>query len=206
MMATAGLAFAGYDVDSWLPATSDNETVSASTVERSVWLGERSLWTLERRDRFELTSVEVADPWSDTARPAAAIPASAPQAAEVAALAAEQSGAWATPPEEVVDPWAREHDGAWEPTLDLIDVALRALRDRPLLILSLARPDVREVFPGLWQGRELHEVRLIGLPRSASERLVRRSLVDPSDDVIARVVERAQGNAFLLEEHTCRDH
>ncbi|MBI4954640.1 MAG: protein kinase [Myxococcales bacterium] len=79
--------------------------------------------------------------------------------------------------------------------------ALRALRARPLMLLALARPAVHELFPKLWAEAEAHELRLAGLTRSAAERLARAVLGDALDpEVLARVVARADGNAFHLEE------
>jgi serine/threonine protein kinase/tetratricopeptide (TPR) repeat protein len=87
------------------------------------------------------------------------------------------------------------------PTVKAVDGALRHLPDQPLLILALARPEVHELFPGLWADRGVTEVQLGELSRKAAERLVREALgagVDP--DVVASIVERAAGNALYLEE------
>ena len=42
-------------------------------------------------------------------------------------------------------------------------------------VLALARPEVKELFPGLWS-RRLQEVQLHGLSRKAGARLVREVL------------------------------
>jgi eukaryotic-like serine/threonine-protein kinase len=87
------------------------------------------------------------------------------------------------------------------PSVQLIDAALRTLRERPLMVLSLARPEVHEMFPRLWAGRGVQEIRLGELTRKASEKLVREVLGDKlSADAITKLVERAAGNAFYLEE------
>jgi tetratricopeptide (TPR) repeat protein len=87
------------------------------------------------------------------------------------------------------------------PTVKFIDSALRNLRDQPLMVLALARPDVHVLFPRLWADRGLQELRLGELTRKASERLCRRVLGDEvAADVVARLCERASGNAFYLEE------
>ena len=39
------------------------------------------------------------------------------------------------------------------PTVSFVDAALRNLRDEPLMVLALARPEVDEQFPDLWQAR-----------------------------------------------------
>lgn len=87
------------------------------------------------------------------------------------------------------------------PSISLIDSALRVARDRPLMVFALARPEVRDTFPMLWREREVAEVRLGGLTRKAAERLVREVLgTQVTPELVARVVERADGNAFYLEE------
>ncbi|MGK4002367.1 protein kinase [Sorangium sp. So ce1036] len=86
-------------------------------------------------------------------------------------------------------------------TVDAIDAALRQLRQRPLLVLALARPGVREAFPDLWEEREATEMRLGELSRRACERIVREVLGDAlPDEEVAALVDRSAGNAFFLEE------
>ncbi|MBK8257332.1 MAG: protein kinase [Polyangiaceae bacterium] len=46
------------------------------------------------------------------------------------------------------------------PSVELIDQTLRNLHDRPLMVLALARPEIDEVFPNLWQDRMIHAFRL----------------------------------------------
>lgn len=87
------------------------------------------------------------------------------------------------------------------PTVEYTDAALRLLMDQPLLVVALARPEVRETFSGLWAERSLTELRLGELPRSACERLVRVALGEEASAAqIAEIVRRAGGNAFFLEE------
>ncbi len=87
------------------------------------------------------------------------------------------------------------------PTVKLIDAALAQLRDRPLLVLALARPEVHDQFPGLWAGRPLHEITLAPLGPNAGVKLVKAVLGDRvSAEVVARLVEQASGNPFFLEE------
>src|SRR5438552_3378656 len=62
------------------------------------------------------------------------------------------------------------------PTVKLIDSALRALPDRPWLVLALARPEVHELFPRLWAERGTQELRLEELTKKGSEKLVRAVL------------------------------
>ncbi|HVK87389.1 MAG TPA: protein kinase, partial [Kofleriaceae bacterium] len=87
------------------------------------------------------------------------------------------------------------------PTVKLVEAALRALPDRPLFVLALARPEVHELFPRLWHERGVQELRLDELTRRGSERLVRQVLGErASDALVARIVEQSGGNAFYLEE------
>ncbi len=87
------------------------------------------------------------------------------------------------------------------PSVKLVDAALRALPDRPLFVMALARPEVHELFPRLWAERGLQELRLDELTKKGSERLVRGVLGEAtSDTLVARIVEQAGGNAFYLEE------
>jgi tetratricopeptide (TPR) repeat protein len=77
---------------------------------------------------------------------------------------------------------------------------LRTLADRPLMILAFARPEVHDLFPALWAGL-VQEIRLPGLTRRAGERLVRACLGGhAAPDLVGRLVDRADGNAFYLEE------
>jgi len=87
------------------------------------------------------------------------------------------------------------------PTVRFVEAALRHLADKPLLVLALARPEVREIFPRLLTGRALTELQLGELSKKASERLVREALgKEVASDVVERIVDRAAGNAFFLEE------
>ncbi|HWO17831.1 MAG TPA: protein kinase [Kofleriaceae bacterium] len=87
------------------------------------------------------------------------------------------------------------------PTLQFLDAALRELRDRPLLVLALARPEVHELFPELWAERGVHKIALKQLGKKASEQLVRHVLGDGVDrQLVDRLVQLSEGNAFYLEE------
>ena len=86
-------------------------------------------------------------------------------------------------------------------TVQFVDAALRDLRDRPWMVLALARPEVHECFPRLWAERDIQEIRLMALTRTAGERLVRQVLgSEVSHEVVARIITLAEGNAFYLEE------
>ncbi|WP_434047900.1 MULTISPECIES: serine/threonine-protein kinase PknK [Sorangium] len=86
-------------------------------------------------------------------------------------------------------------------TVRLLDATLRNLRELPLMLLALARPDVHRQFPSLWAEREVQTIKLGPLPRRASAELVRAALgAAVPEGVVARLVERAGGNPFYLEE------
>jgi hypothetical protein len=87
-------------------------------------------------------------------------------------------------------------------TARFIDTALRDRRERPWMVLALARPEVYEVFPRLWAERHnVQEIRLQELGRKASERLVRQVLGDSvGPETMEHLVKQADGNAFYLEE------
>src|SRR5262249_6055397 len=86
------------------------------------------------------------------------------------------------------------------PTVKFVEAALRETRELPFMVLALARPEVHGSFPGLWAERGVQEVRLGGLGRKASERLVRAAIADADEATVAGVVDRAGGNALFLEE------
>ena len=87
------------------------------------------------------------------------------------------------------------------PTVQFVDAIVRRVADRALFVLALARPDVDAVFPRLWAERGIERVNLGELTRRAAEKLVREALGDNIDaDTLARIVDRAAGNAFYLEE------
>ncbi len=88
-----------------------------------------------------------------------------------------------------------------QPTVRLLEMALRQLVDLPFFVIALARPNIHEVFPRLWEGRDVQEIRLAALPRKASERIARAVLgTTAASDLLQNIVERAAGNPFYLEE------
>jgi tetratricopeptide (TPR) repeat protein len=87
------------------------------------------------------------------------------------------------------------------PTVRFLDAALLRVKDRPWMVLALARPEVHTLFPKLWDERGVQEIRLKELTRKASERLVRQVLGDRvSAETMDRLVKQADGHAFYLEE------
>ncbi|MFT3774688.1 MAG: protein kinase [Minicystis sp.] len=94
-------------------------------------------------------------------------------------------------------------DAQWgdRPSLALIDAALRNQEGQPLMVLALARPEIDALFPGLWAGRPVTQIKLAPLNRKASERLVREVLgADAEAAVVDRIASLAGGDAFYLEE------
>jgi serine/threonine protein kinase/tetratricopeptide (TPR) repeat protein len=86
-------------------------------------------------------------------------------------------------------------------TVRLIGVVMRNLQNRPLCVLAVARPDVEERFPNLWSDRAPLAMALSDLSPRAARKLVTSVLGDDVDDaLVAKVVDRAAGNAFHLEE------
>lgn len=85
-------------------------------------------------------------------------------------------------------------------TVKLVHAALHELKEQPLMVLALGRPEVKDLFPNLWGGL-VQPVMLHVLPKRAGERLVRQILGTSEDPAtVARIVEQAAGNPLLLEE------
>jgi serine/threonine protein kinase/tetratricopeptide (TPR) repeat protein len=86
-------------------------------------------------------------------------------------------------------------------TVEVLDAALRTLSDRPLLIIAVGRPEVHDLFPGLWSAHDITEIRLHHLSRRAAEQLVRAGLgEDAPRDQVEALVTRADGHPYYLEE------
>lgn len=87
------------------------------------------------------------------------------------------------------------------PTVECVDVALRLLEERPLFVLGLARPLMRERFPNLFRERRVTHLRLGELSRKNCDRLCREALgANVQASVLEQLWERSSGNAFFLEE------
>src|SRR5262249_37600663 len=86
-------------------------------------------------------------------------------------------------------------------TVEYLDASLRVLKQKPLFVLALARPEVTALFPELWRARGVSEISLGGLSRKACERLSQKLLGEAGTREIAQLLwERSAGNPFLLEE------
>ncbi|MBK9264045.1 MAG: protein kinase [Polyangiaceae bacterium] len=87
------------------------------------------------------------------------------------------------------------------PSTRLVDAVLREIGHLPIVVLGLGRPEVHEAFPSLWQGRAVQSVRLGRLSKKAAEAMIGAILGDSIDRAhIDAIVERADGNAFFIEE------
>ena len=87
------------------------------------------------------------------------------------------------------------------PTIKLLDAALAALSDQPLMVLALARTKVHEIFPQLRADHCVQEIRLRKLSRRASEQRVRQVLGDAvAKETLDALVDRSEGHAAYLEE------
>jgi tetratricopeptide (TPR) repeat protein len=86
------------------------------------------------------------------------------------------------------------------PSLELASAALEALAARSLLVVAVARPEIDAASPGLFRDRGVVVVDVGDLGRRAGEELVVAALGEPARALAPRLVERADGNAFYLEE------
>ncbi len=87
------------------------------------------------------------------------------------------------------------------PSVALIDGALGELAEAPLLVLALARPELREVFPDLWPTRRVVRAEVHPVGRRAATELASSVLGADADPArVERLTELACGNPFCLEE------
>ncbi len=92
---------------------------------------------------------------------------------------------------------------AEEPLLELIDHLAQWVRERALLIVCLARPELLDVRPG-WGGGRIRStaIELEPLPRTDSERLADALLEDAElpATVRAHLLDKTEGNPLYVEE------
>jgi class 3 adenylate cyclase/ATP/maltotriose-dependent transcriptional regulator MalT len=92
---------------------------------------------------------------------------------------------------------------AEEPLLELIDHLAQWVRDRALLIICLARPELLDVRPG-WGGGRVRStaIELEPLPRAQSEQLANALLEDEElpAKVRATLLDKTEGNPLFVEE------
>ncbi len=87
------------------------------------------------------------------------------------------------------------------PSISFVDAALRTLRDAPLLVVALARPEVHDAYPSLWSAHAVDHIRLDPLGKRAATELVRDALDRELPEAeLDALVERSAGNALYLEE------
>jgi hypothetical protein len=85
------------------------------------------------------------------------------------------------------------------PTVAYLDAALRAHHGRPLLVVGLGRPEVHDLFPRPWPSTQV--LALGALTGRAVEQIARAVLgKSVAPEVLERLVARAAGHAFYLEE------
>ena len=85
--------------------------------------------------------------------------------------------------------------------LDLVDAVLQPRADVPLMMIVLARPELLDRRPG-WGGgrRNAVSIALEPLTSGAVEALVTDLLDRPAPEIVAAVVDRAEGNPFYAGE------
>jgi len=92
---------------------------------------------------------------------------------------------------------------AEEPLLELIDHLAQWVRERALLILCLARPELLDIRPG-WGGGRIRStaIELEPLPREQSEELAAALLAqhDIPEKLTTKLLEKAEGNPLYVEE------
>ena len=86
--------------------------------------------------------------------------------------------------------------------LDLIEHLVEWVRDAPVLIIALARPELRDAREALtFAGRRVRDaIELEVLDQADSQRLIRELLGDVSPVVSARILETSEGNPLFLGE------
>lgn len=83
----------------------------------------------------------------------------------------------------------------------LVDSALDKHQERPLCVIALTRPELRERFPHVWAGKNLDEIHLSGLGRQVARTFVEQMLGTTVESTVAeKIVDLAGGNPFYLEE------
>jgi tetratricopeptide (TPR) repeat protein len=86
------------------------------------------------------------------------------------------------------------------PSVRFVEAALRNLGHRPIFVLALARPEIDEVFPDLWAARQPDRMALRPLSKRACTELAQQHPEALAPELVERLVERAGGNPFYLEE------
>jgi tetratricopeptide (TPR) repeat protein len=87
------------------------------------------------------------------------------------------------------------------PSIRCVGRALATLKTAPFFVLGLARPEVTQVFPRLWEDEGVVNLRLKELTRRAGTEMVERALgAQATPGLVERLVTQAGGHALYLEE------
>ncbi|MDH5491796.1 MAG: AAA family ATPase [Myxococcales bacterium] len=90
--------------------------------------------------------------------------------------------------------------GADEASLMLLELLLARTEGLPSLWIASARPELLEERPGIWRSVQPQLLSLRPLRRKAAESLVRAHVPALEPELVSRIVARAAGNPFYLEE------
>jgi serine/threonine protein kinase/tetratricopeptide (TPR) repeat protein len=85
-------------------------------------------------------------------------------------------------------------------SVNFVDAALRVLKDKPLMVVALARPEVDRRFMNLWSERGAQRINLGPLSPKQAQRMIEHVVGTLPPESVRWMVERAQGNPFYLEE------
>ena len=86
--------------------------------------------------------------------------------------------------------------------LDLVEYLAESVRDAPLLVVVMARPELLELRP-TWGGGKRNATSIFLEPLSeheSRELLANLLAVDAADDLVARIQSSAEGNPLFVEE------
>jgi tetratricopeptide (TPR) repeat protein len=86
------------------------------------------------------------------------------------------------------------------PSVNFVDAALRVLADKPFMVLALARPEVDQRFPSLWQERNLQRVNLTPLSSRSLHDMITHGVGTLPDESARWIAERSQGNPLFVQE------
>ncbi len=87
------------------------------------------------------------------------------------------------------------------PSIKVLEMAAQKLRDRPVFILALGRPELLEIFPKLFTEWSPSTIRLSGLSRRACQNLISRVVGSRvTSEVMSSIIERSAGHPLFLEE------
>ncbi len=85
-------------------------------------------------------------------------------------------------------------------SLAIVDGLLRACRNRPLLVLGTARPELATAHARLWESRGVNTIALAPLTARAAANYLAEVAPELDAERRGRLIEHAGGSPFLLEE------